>query len=161
MAVTIFWLRRQSSQSRWVITKRVRSEYAEPRYVIKTAHTITYVTGIWVPPKQSASFRTIKRFPVLGSYEDTRQAQTDVALYILFTNLVLNNYLNNFCQWSRIWLVVMTIGLSLWSTQLSTAEPLQRRLWINDRNTLPLFLVSSDGARIDKLSKPILCRYNE
>jgi len=46
MAVTIFWLRRQSSQSRWVITKRVRSEYAEPRYVIKTAHTITYVTGI-------------------------------------------------------------------------------------------------------------------
>jgi len=62
---------------------------------------------------KSASFRTIKRFPVLGSYEDTRQAQTDVALYILFTNLVLNNYLNNFCQWSRIWLVVMTIGLSL------------------------------------------------
>ena len=35
---------------------------------------------------KSASFRTIKRFPVLGSYEDTRQAQTDVALYILFTN---------------------------------------------------------------------------
>ena len=35
---------------------------------------------------KSASFRTIKRFPVLDSYEDTRQAQTDVALYILFTN---------------------------------------------------------------------------